>query len=58
MPLNQILIGNGAKLDMGSHRHKPLYTHYLVSVSVVLGHENSKLNLIFDNEDGTFPKKL
>ena len=34
MPLNQILIGIGAKLDMGSHRHKPLYTHYPVSVSV------------------------
>ena len=25
---------------------------------VVLGHDNSKLNLIFDNEDGTFPKKI
>ena len=44
MPLHQILIGIGAKLDMGSHRHKPLYTHYPVSVSVVF------TNMIADSD--------
>ena len=43
MPLNQILIGIGAKLDMGSHRHKPLYTHYPVSVS---GSYNFRTNYV------------